>query len=333
MEALWNAEIDTILWLQSLGVWLATPMRLISLFGDEMFFLLLLPVLYWSISAPLGIRAGVMLLLSADLNYLLKVVFHSPRPYWYSRRVAALSIDMTFGLPSGHAQNAAAIWGLLATLVRRRWVWAVALALILAIGLSRIYLGLHFPSDVLAGWLIGAALVWAFVRWEGAVAARLRQIGLRWQIGLALAGSLALVALGPLLPALWGGWRMPEAWAQDVAAIPGATPLQPFAMDSAFSGAGALFGLASGAAWLYQRGWFSAAGPAWERLARYPIGVVGVVIFWYVLGVLFPRGDTLLAYCLRYLRYALAGLWIGGLAPALFIRLHLAEHTGEKMTR
>src|SRR6185295_6417564 len=118
MEALWNLELTLILWLQGLGMWLAPPMRLLSAFGTEEFFLLLLPVLYWSISAALGIRVGLMLLLSATLNYLLKLGFHSPRPYWYSGQVAALSTETTFGLPSAHAQNAAAIWGLVAAYTR-----------------------------------------------------------------------------------------------------------------------------------------------------------------------------------------------------------------------
>jgi hypothetical protein len=68
-------------------------------------------------------------------------------------------------------------------------------------------------------------------------------------------------------------------------------------------------------------------------VARYLLGVVGVVIFWYVLGRLLPRGETLLAYSLRYLRYALVGLWVSGLAPALFIRLGLAGPADDKMTR
>jgi membrane-associated phospholipid phosphatase len=328
MEALWNAEIEIILWLQSLGLWLAAPMRLASLFGNEEFFLLLLPVIYWSISASLGLRVGLMLLLSANINHLLKLSLHSPRPYWYSQRVMALSVEATFGIPSAHAQNTVAIWGLLAALVRRPWAWAAALLLSLVVGLSRIYLGVHFPSDVLAGWLIGAALLWMFMRWEPAVAAWLRRPQPGRHIILALLVSLVLAGLSTQLPLWLGGWQMPEAWVRNAIAGAGAEP-QPFALDTAISTAGALFGLASGAAWLYSRGWFSTAGPIWKRLVRYLIGVVGVVIFWYGLAALLPRGDTVLAYSLRYLRYALVGLWVSGLAPALFIRLQLAEPAGE----
>ena len=324
MDALWNAEIELVVFLQSLGGWLAAPMRLVSLLGNEEFFLLLMPALYWCVSAALGVRIGFILLLSANFNYILKLLFHGPRPYWYSSRVLALSSESTFGIPSGHAQNAAAVWGLLAAALRRRWAWAIALALILTIGLSRIYLGVHFPSDVLIGWLIGAALVWAYTRWESVATTWILAHSLRRQLGLALAISLALVVLGLVVLPLLANWQLPEAWVRNAAAA-GTSPQEALSPNDVISTAGALLGLASGAAWLYGRGWFSAGGPTWKRLLRYPLGVIGVILFWYVLGLLLPRGETLLAYSLRYLRYGLVGFWVAAGAPELFIRLQLAE--------
>jgi membrane-associated phospholipid phosphatase len=324
MEWLWNAEIELVVFLQSLGGWLTAPLRLASLLGDEEFFLLLMPALYWCLSAVLGVRIGFILLLSANLNYALKLAFHGPRPYWYSSRVLALSTESTFGLPSGHAQNAASVWGLLATALRRRWAWVAALALIVTIGLSRIYLGVHFPSDVLVGWLIGAALVWAFTRWGPLAATWMLRRSLSRQLGLALVVSVALLLLGLVFLPLLSDWQMPEAWAQNAAAA-GTPPQAPRSPDDVISTAGALLGLACGASWLHSRGWFSAGGPAWKRLARYPLGVIGVVLFWYVLGQLLPRGETLIAYGLRYLRYTLVGFWVIAGAPELFVRLGLAE--------
>lgn len=324
MEWLWNIEIELVVFLQSLGSWLTAPMHLASLLGEEEFYLLLMPALYWCISSVLGVQVGFLLLLSANINYILKLVLHGPRPFWYSSRVLALSTESTFGMPSGHAQNAVVVWGFLALSLRRRWARVVALALIVTIGLSRIYLGVHFPSDVLAGWLIGAVLLWAYIRWGSATTGWLLRWSLRRQVGLALAISVTLVVLGLVVLPLLGAWPLPEAWARNAAAA-GTAPQEALSPDDVISTAGALLGLTSGAAWLYSRGWFNTDGPAWKRLLRYPIGLIGVILFWYVLGRFLPRGETPLAYCLRYLRYGLVGFWVAAGAPELFFRLQLAE--------
>jgi hypothetical protein len=66
-------------------------------------------------------------------------------------------------------------------------------------------------------------------------------------------------------------------------------------------------------------------GAWWRRVLRFLIGVAGVLGLWAGLGALFPEGEFLLAYALRYLRYALVGAWISVLAPLVFIWFGLAE--------
>jgi hypothetical protein len=85
------------------------------------------------------------------------------------------------------------------------------------------------------------------------------------------------------------------------------------------------FGLAVGAIWLEMGRGFDATGPIWQRSVRFVLGVLGVFLIWYGLGAIFPRGEYLLAYILRYLRYALIGLWVSALAPLIFIRIKLAQ--------
>ena len=58
---------------------------------------------------------------------------------------------------------------------------------------------------------------------------------------------------------------------------------------------------------------------------RYLVGVAGVLIIYYGLKIIFPEGESILAYLLRYLRYTLIGFWVSAGAPWIFIRLRLAE--------
>src|SRR3990172_2483279 len=141
-------------------------MESFTFLGAELFYLLVMPALLWSYDASLGTRLGLALLTSASLNAVLKVAFALPRPFWVDGRVRALSIETSFGLPSGHAQNAVVLWGYLAVQVRHWWATIGALVLIAAISFSRVYLGVHFPGDVLTGWILGALFLALFVALE-----------------------------------------------------------------------------------------------------------------------------------------------------------------------
>src|SRR5262249_51928496 len=108
-------------------------------------------------------RRGVALIVAfnavvvALANELLKLVFHRPRPRLFDK----IELPTDFGSPSGPAMSAMGVWGVLAVALTalspraRGPVTGAAAVLIAAIGLSRIYLGVHWPFDVLGGFLGG----------------------------------------------------------------------------------------------------------------------------------------------------------------------------------
>jgi undecaprenyl-diphosphatase len=101
------------------------------------------------------------------LNSLLKLAFARPRP----DLVTPLTQVLTLSFPSGHAALSAICYLTLGTLLARTQVSrtirihfiVTAILLTLLVGVSRIYLGVHYPTDVLAGWCIGIA--WAMICW------------------------------------------------------------------------------------------------------------------------------------------------------------------------
>ena len=83
------------------------------------------------------------------------------------------------------------------------------------------------------------------------------------------------------------------------------------------------FIMLAGVAFLAPRGGWQASGPVWKRAVRYVVGLVGVLIIWNGLGILFPRGESIIPLGLRFVRYSLLGLWVSAGAPLFFTKLKL----------
>jgi membrane-associated phospholipid phosphatase len=311
---------DQIIALQASGSLVLTQtMESFTFLGAELFYMLVMPAVLWCFSASLGIRLGLALLISAGTNAVLKLAFGLPRPFWVDGRIGALSVETSFGLPSGHAQNAVVLWGYLAYQARRWWATLAALFLILAISFSRFYLGMHFPADIVAGWIVGGLILTLFLVLERPIARWLRQRALPTQIGVAVIFSFGLLALGWLAVRAAAGSALPSAWADNFhRALGAATPFGPSSLEDIVAGAGALLGFSVGAILLDAWGRFTDVRGFWLRWARFFVGLVGVLGLQLGLVLLLPEGEAF-----RLARYALLGLWISYGAPRAFMALRI----------
>jgi len=326
MNSLYDFGISFIMAFQSMGTWLEAPMKFLSFLGAADFFLAFLPLIYWSIDATLGIRIGFMLFAGAGINQYFKLPLHGPRPYWVSTKVHALASEIGFGVPSGHAEIGAGLWGIIAAYYRKAWVWIAAILLIFFIGLSRTYLGVHFPHDVLVGWALGFLTLWAVVRLWDLVEARVMKMSMWNQIGLAFGGTLAILLIGFVILLPSRNFVIPPEWITNATSAGADAPAPiAFSIETLVTSAATLFGLCTGLAWMMPRGGFHASGPFWKRGARYIVGLIGVLILYAGLKAVFPSGETFVAYTFRYIRYAVLGFWVSGAAPWTFAKLNLSE--------
>ena len=304
-------------------------MQLFSLLGSEEFYLFVAPMVYWCVDQSLGLRLAIGLMVSNWINLCLKLVLLMPRPYWISRQVNAWASESTSSLPSGHAQNAVVVWGLLAASVRRWWCWLLALFLIFMIGISRTFLAVHFPSDVIAGWLVGFIILVLFILFEKPFIAWFRGLNLSLQMILILAASLTMLLTGYVANAFHPAWTMPAEWVNNALFAPGGSQPDPLSLSGIISTAGAFLGLAAGAVLNYRAGNFNPGGSWWKRLLRFLVGLMGVAILFFGLALILPGGNTLIGNLCRYLRYATVGFWITAAAPWLFLTLHLSARLPE----
>jgi hypothetical protein len=265
-------------------------MKGLSLAGTEFFFLAFLPLIYWCIDKRRGLRIGVLVFLSAALNMRLKLAFAQPRPYDLEPALG-MAKESSYGLPSGHAQASTVFAGTTAPLFRVPWGLVFAIALPLLVGISRIYLGVHFPTDVLAGWAIGAAIVVL----DRLVGDRLERIvaGLHDTLAIALVAAIAL--------------------AMNVLNM----------KDTSLSGA--FFGLAGAAIYAKKSAPFSISGSLLKRALRYLFGMATVAIVYAIPKLLLAGIEVGGPPLLRFLRYALLGAWVAAGAPWLFLKMGLAD--------
>lgn len=292
MAEIYDRGVEQILWLQQFSPALDTLFIVLTNLGGEIFFLGLLPFVYWCIDRRTGTRLAVLYFISVAANSLLKLLVNAPRPFRYDPRVRVLYELETGGLPSGHTQSTTVIWLYLALRYRRAWLWALAAALLILVPLSRLYLGLHFPTDLVGGYLIGLLLLWLFWRWQDA--------GERWLASLPWAGQLLLV----LIPALLVVFVLP-GWDQD-----------------AVAGAGALFGLGAGIAFERRYVGFETDGSWRVRALRFLLAALVLGVIYLGLRSLFAGLEP--APLWRFVRYGLVGGWATFGAPWLFVRTGLA---------
>ncbi|HXV42486.1 MAG TPA: phosphatase PAP2 family protein [Anaerolineae bacterium] len=290
MESILDWGIPVILWFQQFSPALDLPFTFFSLLGEETFFLLFLPGLYWSVDRRVGARLTLLFLLSACLNFAAKAWADQPRPFEYDVHVRQLVEVPVGGLPSGHAQNAVVVWVYLAVQFRRAWLWWMAGLLIIFISLSRLYLGVHFPTDLLGGYLLGGALLVAYLRLEPGLEVWLQAQGLIWQLGLALIASCLPLFL---------------------------------ATEEGVAISAVILGMSLGLILERRLVCFEADGSWQQRVLRFLVGAAVMVALWLGLRPAFSGLEPALLF--RFIRYGLLGLWGAFGAPWLFVKLSWAE--------
>lgn len=326
MEELYQLGVALATWVQGAYPQLVGAMTLVSALGTEEFYLIFLPAFYWCINKGLGRRLGYVFLLSTLINNILKNTFRQPRPFWIDADVQ-LGEAEGYGLPSGHVQNATAVYLLLAALSKRTWAWLPALMFIALMGFSRFYLGVHFLQDLVVGFTTALLILGAYLVWQITYYDRYSKQILGRRLLLLVSVPLVLAALYVGILLLIGRPDTTVSWA---AYIPNAELNGYEDIVSALAG---LLGFSVGILLESSRIRFRVDGPIWQRILRYLLGAVVAVGIWAGLRAVFPSDPPWVALPLRFIRYLLLLLWVTYFAPWVFVRLRLVSVDTESEVR
>jgi membrane-associated phospholipid phosphatase len=326
-------EIIFNIWLQGLGNWLLIPMQFFSFLGTQNAYLIIMAWIYWCVDNQVGIRLGVFLVISSGFNTALKWIFHSPRPYWINMDVKALSQESSFGMPSGHALMSSTFYGRVAYWVKKKWFTDILVILIFFIGLSRIYLGVHFLSDVIAGWLFGISLLIILSGLEKPISQWLRNKGFWFQVGTFFISSIMIVLLFLTIRNLFSIWQIPEDWLKTIQWVSPGSTINPFRNKDIFSLSGLWFGMLSGYSWLNKEGGFQSSGILLWRLLRFIFGFSGVIVIFFVFEqILVGNNIECIELSIAYIQYFIISIWIAAIAPIIFLKTGLVIKKEVKKT-
>lgn len=258
--------------------------NLASWAGEETLYILVAAWLLWCHHKWLSYRVGLIFLTGAAFNGVLKNLFAIDRPIGVEG-VESQRLHTATGhsFPSGHTQGAASFWMALMVQIRQPWIWVVGTFMFVSVGLSRLYLGVHWPIDVLAAY--GFALVWvvaasAFIRW----AETRKQLYWLWCL---------------VLPFVVSVFVYPDY--KDLIIVVGAA-------------VGFLAGMQVEQRWLN----VATEGRWGYKLARFAVGLAVLMAIRIVVKAILP----LPAPWADLIRYGLIGFWLTAGAPWLFLKLN-----------
>ncbi|MDR2370689.1 MAG: phosphatase PAP2 family protein [Treponema sp.] len=284
-------------------------MKIATWFGAAPSYLVLLSLIFWCIDEKKGARLGVAVMVSLWLNIILKFLLNQPRPFWegYDPSVGLVAEKLN-GFPSGHAQISLVLWIIIASFGKKKRYYAAAVLFVLLISFSRVYLGVHFPTDIAGGWLLGGIVLAVYFIWGDALEALLVRGGLRTQLIASAAAAFIMILCNP----------------QSAREVQGGIEVQ-------LMPGGLLLGMGAGYSLTAHYLRFRAAGLSGRGsklpvlLARFILGMAGVALIF----VVFRKINGILgADYIRmgiFFRFALMELWIYAGAVRVFQFFKLAE--------
>ncbi len=149
------------------GPFLNTLVQIITVFAEEYVLIALGVFIYWNINKKKGFTACFSLLIASNVMNVAKSIVRFPRPWTVIDNLDTVrqSTATGYSFPSGHTTSAASFYSAVAVGFRKRWLSILCAVLILLVGISRMYLCVHWPMDVACGLLIGIGTTFVLGNW------------------------------------------------------------------------------------------------------------------------------------------------------------------------
>lgn len=271
----------------------------LTMFGESFAVILILLYIYWGVNKNRGFALFITLLSSLTLVNIIKPIFSIERPFVKYPDITGQRVQTAtgFSFPSGHTTTAATFYPSLAVSTNhKKHSLLAALILTVLIGLTRLYLGVHYPIDVLTGLVLGLSCTFFlyplfYKLYENK---KLTKISIMLSI-INLVVSLILCILILINGEL-------EIYFMDL-------------MKMQSLSFGSLLGFYFDKKYLN----FSTSGSIGKKISRYFLGILGLGLI-YLTRLIFPQSLYAIS---SFFRYSMIGYWATFLFPYLAIKFNL----------
>lgn len=132
--------------------------EIITICGEQIILISIISVIYWALDKKFGEYIAYSVLTSVLLNNMVKDIFKMKRPIGEEGiRTLRKHTATGYSFPSGHTQSASSFYGAIAIYLKKKTMYIITIVMIILIGFSRLYLGVHYPKDVIVGAILGVS--------------------------------------------------------------------------------------------------------------------------------------------------------------------------------
>ncbi|CAM3949265.1 MULTISPECIES: phosphatase PAP2 family protein [Bacillus] len=163
---MFNIDMLFLEWMISLeGSVLTALFKLVSIIANETLYLIVISISYWCVSKRKAFHMIVMLCFSGYIGIVIKEFMKIPRPYTYDGIQSLYEKSAaSYSFPSTHVQLATTFWGSFMILCKKRIIWMIGIVFIILVSISRLYLRVHWLSDIIGAVLFSVIVVYLYTK-------------------------------------------------------------------------------------------------------------------------------------------------------------------------
>lgn len=306
---------DVLLWFQSWRTdWVSAIFRPFDWVGTEIFFIVLIAIIYWTIDKRKGRIIAAVFLFSVWFNSFVKVLCRRPRPFQVTvfgkdQVMEAFIAPTSYGLPSGHTMSTVSFFSMLSYKFKNVAVLTVSILLMILVPFSRLVHGMHYPQDIILGYLLSFIIFFAWIYLEKPIFTLIEK--LRKGFLLLILFSIFLVMFFLPFVTLQAG-ESPFVVLED-------------SMMLSILFLGGMLGMVVENSYIQ----FDSKGPFWKRGLRILVGLFFLVLIGATLDFAFKpvnqETHAFFHFSGNFIENFLLSFWITAGAPAIFRVFGLAD--------